>query len=125
MVVLTTQFERKNRKEWLEKRQSGVTASDVAALFGISPFKSKLELYLEKKHNLQPQVENKAIIRGRWLEATALTALQEEKPDLEIKPAKNYYREEKTRLGATPDFITKDGIVVEVKALVKRSFDEK
>ena len=47
--------------EWLEARKSGIGASDIAAVLGISPFKSALELYAEKigeEHIEEPQGEN-------------------------------------------------------------------
>lgn len=37
-----------SRIEWLEARQRGIGGSDVAAIFKIHPYKSNLQLYLEK-----------------------------------------------------------------------------
>ncbi|NDD54352.1 endonuclease, partial [bacterium] len=34
-----------SREEWLNARKHDVTASEVAALFGISPYMSKYELW--------------------------------------------------------------------------------
>ncbi|QNB06818.1 endonuclease [Herbaspirillum frisingense] len=36
------------RADWLEVRKSGIGGSDVAAAVGLSPYKSQLELWLEK-----------------------------------------------------------------------------
>lgn len=37
-----------DRDQWLEVRKSGVGSSDAAAAIGLSPYKSQLELWLEK-----------------------------------------------------------------------------
>ena len=37
-----------DRKEWLEFRKSGIGSSDAAAAVGLNPYKSPLELWMEK-----------------------------------------------------------------------------
>lgn len=37
-----------NREEWLEVRRKGIGSSDAAAAVGLSPYKSQLELWMEK-----------------------------------------------------------------------------
>jgi putative phage-type endonuclease len=37
-----------NREEWLKVRQRGIGSSDAAAAVGLNPYKSQLELWLEK-----------------------------------------------------------------------------
>jgi len=37
-----------NREEWLEVRKRGIGSSDAASVVGLSPYKSQLELWLEK-----------------------------------------------------------------------------
>jgi len=37
-----------NREEWLERRRQGIGASDAAAVVGMSPWLTPLELYLDK-----------------------------------------------------------------------------
>jgi putative phage-type endonuclease len=44
-LVKTTDL---NRQEWLEVRKKGVGSSDAAAAVGLNPYKSQLELWLEK-----------------------------------------------------------------------------
>ena len=36
------------RDEWLEVRKRGIGSSDAAAAIGLSPYKSQLELWMEK-----------------------------------------------------------------------------
>jgi putative phage-type endonuclease len=57
------------RRAWLEERRTGLGASDVAAIFGVSPYKSALALYHEKRGDLPiPDSEREALYWGRMLE---------------------------------------------------------
>ncbi|HEY6014923.1 MAG TPA: YqaJ viral recombinase family protein, partial [Candidatus Limnocylindrales bacterium] len=57
-----------DRDVWLEQRQTGIGASEVAALFGVSPWQSPWEVWALKTGRLQPPPENEAMMRGRILE---------------------------------------------------------
>jgi predicted phage-related endonuclease len=94
-----------SRDEWLALRSVDLTASDVGAAVGLDPYKSPLALYAEKTGLLLPQADNNAMRRGRWLEAAVLSAIREEHPDWEVRPAGIYLRDAELRLGATPDAI--------------------
>ena len=37
-----------NREQWLEVRKGGIGSSDAAAAVGLNPYKSQLELWMEK-----------------------------------------------------------------------------
>ena len=37
-----------NRDQWLDIRRSGIGSSDAAAAVGLNPYKSQLELWMEK-----------------------------------------------------------------------------
>jgi putative phage-type endonuclease len=57
--------------KWLEERQSGIGGSDIAAIVGISPFKSALGVYLEKTSPVEELIEDEVpdyIKRGNFLE---------------------------------------------------------
>ena len=92
-----------DRDSWLALRSLDLTASDIGAAVGIDPYKSRLALYAEKTGMLLPQADNNAMRRGRWLEAAVLSAIREENPDWEVRPAGIYLRDPALRLGATPD----------------------
>lgn len=57
--------------EWHEWRQRGVGASDVAAIFGLSPYKTKRDLWFEKAGLGEPDDEDRSYIfrRGHEMEA--------------------------------------------------------
>lgn len=94
-----------DRDSWLAMRAQDLTASDVGAAAGLDPYKSPLALYAEKTGMLLPQADNNAMRRGRWLEAAVLSAIREENPDWDVRPAKVYLRDPALRLGATPDAV--------------------
>jgi putative phage-type endonuclease len=94
-----------SRDEWLALRAVDLTASDVGAAVGIDPYKSQLALFAEKTGLLMPQGDNNAMRRGRWLEAAVLSAIREENPSWEVRPAGIYLRDTELRLGATPDAV--------------------
>ena len=46
---------RLDRKEWLDVRQGGIGSSDAAAAVGLCPYKSQLELWMEKTGRTPPE----------------------------------------------------------------------
>lgn len=57
-----------NTPEWLEFRKTRIGSSDAPAIMGVSPYRTKYQLYLEKKGLIEPDNKfNFAIDRGnRW-----------------------------------------------------------
>lgn len=94
-----------SREQWLALRAQDLTASDIGAAVGLDPFKTALQLYGEKTGQLMAEPDNNMMRRGRWLEAAVLSAIREEHPDWDVRPAKVYLRDSELRLGATPDAI--------------------
>ena len=56
------------RTEWLNARRKGIGGSDVGAILGLSPFKSPVDVWLNKTGRSSPQVDNDAMWWGRILE---------------------------------------------------------
>lgn len=54
-----------NTSAWHEWRFKGLGASDVAALFGLSPYKTKRDLFMEKMGFGEPEDEDKSFIFQR------------------------------------------------------------
>ncbi len=57
-----------SREAWLAERRTGIGGSDVAPIIGISPFRSALEVYLEKRGDLGEPPLNDAMHWGNLLE---------------------------------------------------------
>ena len=55
-----------SREEWLALRRQGIGGSDVAAILGLSKFKTQQELWMEKTGRLVQQQSADAEERMHW-----------------------------------------------------------
>lgn len=55
-------------EEWFKLRQQGITATDITAITGVSPYKSPYRLWSEKTWKIEPQIAGAAALRGTLLE---------------------------------------------------------
>jgi len=93
------------REQWLALREGDITASVVAALFGLHPYETAMGLFAKHTGVAMPEVEDTiAMRRGRLLENAVAQAFLEEHPGWKINKAHLYARAPKLRLGCTPDF---------------------
>lgn len=60
-------------QEWLDFRKGKIGASDVAAILGLSPWETKLQIW-ERMHGGKTKEKNEAMQRGNDLEPEALSA---------------------------------------------------
>ena len=58
---------------WLELRKTGITATDMTAIMGVSPWKTAFALYAEKTGQFQPEPVGEAAHRGLILEDAVAT----------------------------------------------------
>lgn len=73
-------------QEWAKFRAQGVGGSDVAAIMGISPWKTVLQLWLEKTGRANdPEPENEAMYWGTVIEADVARRFGEEHPDFKVR----------------------------------------
>lgn len=118
-VLKNTPKTEQRSKEWFEARRSCVTASDIAAVVGENPYKSRAELLKEKVGMVQPFKGNFATYRGTELEAEALDRYVEATGKtvfligLRRHPVHKY-------IAGSPDGITSDGILLEIKCPLRR-----
>ena len=57
-----------DRSEFLARRRSGIGGSDIAAIIGISPWRTPRDIYLDKKGLVEQQEETDAMYWGTTLE---------------------------------------------------------
>lgn len=76
-------------KEWLEWRKQGIGSSEVAAILGISPYKTALQLFLEKTSDEMPKEEAKKnyIFEKGHREEERVRAMYEMQKGEEFAPA--------------------------------------
>ena len=55
-------------EEWFNLRKRGITATDITAITGVSPYKSPYRLWSEKTGAIEPQTVGAAALRGTLLE---------------------------------------------------------
>jgi putative phage-type endonuclease len=122
--VLRLLFKRqvKQRSEdWYVTRKSCLTASDAATALGINPYKKPAALIKSKAGFFDNVPPDPAMIRatehGIKYEDEAAAAYAVLRPDLAPFFELGLIMHEKHPfLGASPDRITKDGILIEIKA---------
>ena len=97
-----------NTKEWHELRRKNVGASDVSALFGLNSYKSKFQMWHEKKGNVEEEyTENINTLAGKLME-DSIAKLVSYKTGWEVRPFEGYVLHEKVRgMGCTPDYLIK------------------
>ena len=94
----------KSESEWLNLRLNDITSTKVAALFGLSPYMTKFELWHRIKNNLVVDFkENKRMKWGTKLEASIAECIAEEQ-GWDIRPFKEYITDDVLKIGSSFDF---------------------
>ena len=107
-------------EEWLEMRKSVLTASDAAAALGINPYQSRNTLLRKKIMPLSTNKEYSPSFACEWgkkWEDPAADLYMRRNPHL--APFFEFgliMHDVHPFLGASPDRITSDGILIEIKA---------
>lgn len=102
---------------WHEIRSQHVGASEVSALFGMSPFTTHWQLWMEKAGKLPPEdlSGNKSIQAGTFLES-GIANWAAHRWDMKIEKVMDYYTaDDCPGMGASLDFQTDGGHPVEIK----------
>lgn len=95
----------RDRDHWLALRAQDLTSTDVAALFGMSPYKTKFELWNEKRSGTPtPVAQNARMTWGSRLEASIAAGIAEDQ-GWNIRPFKEYVRDPELRIGSSFDFL--------------------
>jgi len=67
----------RDRKGWLAARDTGLGASETAAIFGANPWESPFTLYQRKRGELEAQADSEPMEWGRRLEAVVAEAFSD------------------------------------------------
>jgi putative phage-type endonuclease len=106
-------MENQTRAEWLADRQTGIGGSDIAAILGLSKWRTPLDVYLDKRGESAPQDENEAMHWGNVHEAAIRSHYEAVTGRTVTVPG--MIRGEATYQIANVDGITNDGRVLEIK----------
>lgn len=101
---------------WLRERTRDVTATDAAALCGVSGRKSRYQLWMEKHRGVTVAWDETPAMRlGKRLEAPIAEFIAAEQ-GFEIEPMKEYRRMPDVRLGSSFDYVLRDrSALLEIK----------
>ncbi len=91
--------------EWLAARKKDITSTEVSALFGLSEYKSRLRLWMEKAGQIESDFEETAPTKwGKRLQNAIGQGIAEDE-GFECYDLTGYYlRDPEARLGASMDF---------------------
>lgn len=93
-----------NEQHWLQLRTQDITSTDVAALFGLSPYKTEFELFHEKREGLVVKFEaNERMKWGNRFESAIAYGVAEDQGWV-VSPFKCYIRDNVARMGSSFDF---------------------
>ena len=110
-----------NEAAWLEARKRDVTSTDVAAMLGLSPYKSRLSLWMEKAGVIEPDDldDNPFALWGRRLQRPVAIGICEDEGWGAQDLTGLYLRDPESRLGASMDAKASGGdrgnILLEIK----------
>lgn len=107
------------RTEWLAERRKGIGGSDIAAILGLNPYTTPLQVWLDKVHGSE-DIDNDAMEWGRRLEDVVAQKFADEHPDLTLTTSGLIVDVDGPFL-ANPDRLTSDGGVLECKTAGERA----
>lgn len=100
---------------WLEERRKGIGGSDVAAIMGISPWKTAYQVYQEKRKEVKDWEGNEITEWGKRMEP-AIRQWYSDKTGRSVRlPEKILFSQEHPFMFASMDGYTDDRRVVEIK----------
>ncbi|MBY0355691.1 MAG: YqaJ viral recombinase family protein [Rickettsiales bacterium] len=117
--------------EWHALRRTSIGSSEIAALFGLSPYLTAFELYHAKRGSIGDNFEDtERMFWGRQLEDAIATGAGEQEHWTVINPKGFYQHATIDGMGATPDKFIEDAAreglgIMEVKNVAWPEFKEK
>jgi len=101
--------------QWLEERRKGIGGSDVAAIMGLSPFKTAYQVYREKRREVEDWSGNELTDWGKRMEP-AIRQWYSDTTGRDVRlPEKIMYHEKYPFMLASLDGFTDDRRIVEIK----------
>jgi len=122
------QFPNPSRGEWLALRRHDVCGSEIGALFGLHRYLTPAQLYAEKIGALGDGDTTDGVkTRGVRLESFVADQVCTLNSNWNVGKNMEYYRDDKHRLGGTPDYFIIEGNerrfgVLEIKTVGMRDF---
>jgi putative phage-type endonuclease len=94
--------------EWYEARRDTVSASEIAAVLGLSPWTSPFDLWWAKRTGVDSQDENQAMRRGKRLEPLIIEDFTDRHPEFIVGQVGLVRNVERPWQACTPDGLVYD-----------------
>jgi len=108
------------RTEWLVERRKGIGGSDIAAILGLSDYRTPLQVWLDKVHG-DDEVDRPEWEWGRRLEDVVARKWADEHPDITVYAAPQLIWDGVEPIAfASPDRLLSGGGVLELKTADSR-----
>jgi putative phage-type endonuclease len=127
--IMAEIIETDSRTQWLKARRKGIGASDIAAIMGVSPWSTPLQVWVSKVTDEAPEVEQtEAMEWGQRLEESIIQAFEDRTGDYCDHHGALWQHDSKGWMLATPDAVIMDDGeewgVVEAKTTNDWEWDE-
>lgn len=102
---------------WFKKRKEVVTATDIGAIVGLSPYRSAFDVWVDKtRDDIPPDASNSAMTWGNRLESVVAAAYTDQY-GIPIVKAEFIRKDfDGVPAGCTQDYVSEDGMInVEIK----------
>jgi putative phage-type endonuclease len=107
------------RAEWLAKRRTGISGTDVSAILGINPWASALDVWLDKRGQAEEREQTMAMRMGNLLEPIVAQLYADDTGWILSEPGFMRHQARDWHIG-TPDRLAENGdgirqILIEIK----------
>lgn len=121
--LLAAEYAEQRSQEWLDLRDNMITASDVASAIGENHYES-VDAFIKKKVLRTKWAGNAATAHGTLLEPM-VRALYDERTGRRSHEIGLVRHRTHHWLGASPDGVTEDGMLIEIKCPLTRKIEPK
>ena len=121
--LLAAEYAEQRSDEWLELRENMITASDIASAIGESQYES-IDSFIKKKVLRTKWAGNAATQHGTLLEPF-VRDLYDQRTGRKSHEIGLVQHREYSWLGASPDGVTEDGLLIEIKCPLTRKIEAK
>jgi putative phage-type endonuclease len=121
--LISAVYAEQRSQEWLDLREQMITASDVASAIGENRYES-VDSFVKKKVLRTKWAGNAATAHGTALEPM-VRDMYDEKTGRKSHEIGLVQHREYPWLGASPDGVTEDGLLIEIKCPLTRKIEKK
>ena len=121
--LISAVYAEQRSQEWLDQREQMITASDVASAIGENRYES-VDSFVKKKVLRTKWAGNAATAHGTALEPM-VRDMYDEKTGRKSHEIGLVQHREYPWLGASPDGVTEDGLLIEIKCPLTRKIEKK